>query len=87
MAKGNGRDWARTGTIVAMAEWLRKNSGALCVVVIRRDDSSLAVAEGMSARDIPALLHEHLSLLVADLETARKEKRPAARAELGELKE
>jgi hypothetical protein len=86
-AKRKGPDWMKTGTIVAMSEWLRKNSNALCVVVIRRDDSSMAVAEGMPARDIPALLDEHLAALVADLEPARKEKRPAARAELGELKE
>ena len=70
-----------------MSEWLRKNSDALCVVVIRRDDSALAVAEGMPARDVPALLDEHLARLVADLEPARREKRKAARAELGVLEE
>lgn len=87
MAKGKGPDWARTGTIVAMSEWLRKSSDALCVVVIRRDDSAMAVAKGMPARDVPALLYEHLAPLIADLEPARREKRAAARAELGELKE
>jgi hypothetical protein len=80
-------DWTRTGTIVAYAEWLRKKSGALAVIVVRRDDSALAADEQLAPLDVAPLAMMHLPGLVTDLANARKEKRKAARNELGELHE
>jgi len=79
--------WEKTGTIVAYAEWLRAKSGALCVVIVRRDDAALAADEKLAPGDARELLFERVTELAADLAAARKEKRKAARIELGELHE
>ena len=36
-------DWTRTGTIEGYAKWLQKASGALAVIVVRVNDSALAL--------------------------------------------
>ena len=80
-------DWTKTGTIVAYAEWLREKSGALAVVIVRRDDAALAADPQLAAEDARELVEARVSLLADDLEAARREKRKAARLELGELHE
>ena len=82
-----GPDWGRTGTVVAMAEWLRKNSGALAVMVIRRDDAALAADPAIAPADVRDLVESYAGRLTADLERARRESRAGARLELGELHE
>jgi len=82
-----GPDWTRTGTIVAYAEWLRSKSGALAVVVVRRDDAALAADLLLAPVDAQDLVIERVIDLARDLPAARKEKRKAARLELGELHE
>lgn len=88
-------DWTKTGTIAGYAEYLRKQAGALCVVVIRRDDSALAV-EGLAlaaadpalpAQDLQTLIELHLPGLIEDVARARAEKRKTARLTWGDLKE
>ena len=69
------RDWARTGTIVAMADWLRRESGALAVIVMRGQDGALAVDEAIAPRDVEAMMCAHLTPLVEDLGRAREEMR------------
>ncbi len=86
MAK-TGPDWTKTGTIVAYAEWLRKASGAFAVVVVRRDDAALAADPLIAPADIKDLIEDRTSRLVWDLDAARKEKRKAARLELGPMPE
>jgi hypothetical protein len=86
MAK-TGPDWAKTGTIVAYAEWLRAKSDALCVVVIRRDDAALAADAQLMPADAKDLVEQRIGELAMDLAEARKEKRKAARLELGPLRE
>ena len=87
MASSKGPDWTKTGTIVAYAEWLREKSGALAVVIVRRDDAALAADPHLAALDAQELVEARVSLLADDLEAARREKRKAARLELGELHE
>jgi hypothetical protein len=82
-----GPDWTKTGTIVAYAEWLRSKSGALAVVIVRRDDAALAADAQLAAMDARELVEERVAVLADDLEASRKEKRKAARLELGELHE
>ena len=82
-----GPDWGKTGTIVAMAEWLRKNSGALAVVVIRRDDAALAADPKIAPADVRDLVEDYTPRLAGDLERARREMRAGARLEMGELRE
>lgn len=82
MSARKGPDWRKTGTIVAMAEWLREKSGAFAVVVIRRDDAALAVDPAIAPGDARELLLERVPNLAADLAAARQEKRKGARMEL-----
>ena len=80
-------DWTSVDTAAAMAEWLRAEAGALCVLVIRCDDAVLAADAGLAPADAAGLIEEYTPGLAADLAGARKEKRAAARVELGELHE
>ena len=82
-----GLDWAKTGTVSAMAEWLRAKSDALCVVVVRRDDAVLAADARLTPADAMERVVEYLPGLAADLEASRKQKRSAARLELGPVPE
>lgn len=81
----SGPNWEKTGTVSGYAEWLRKKSGALAVVVVRRDDAVLAAAADLAPSDAREVIEARLADLAFDLEAARKEKRPAARLELGKL--
>ncbi len=84
---GKGPDWGKTGTIVAMAEWLRKNSGALAVVVIRRDDAALAADPAMPPADVRRLVEDYTPRLAGDLERARREARAGGRLEMEPISE
>ena len=68
---------------MAYAEWLRAKSDALCVVVIRRDDAALAADAQLMPADAKDLVEQRIGELAMDLAEARKEKRKAARLELG----
>jgi len=80
-------DWTRTGTIAAYAEWLRKKSGAFAVIIVRRDDAALASDEELRPADVRDLVETACARMVDDMEAARKEKRPAARAQYGPMPE
>jgi hypothetical protein len=80
-------DWTKTGTIVAMAEWLRKSGDELAVVVIRPSDAAFAADPILAAADAGALIEHYLPQLVEDLAKAHQEKRAAGRLELGEMHE
>jgi hypothetical protein len=84
---GKAPDWTRTGTIVGYAEYLRKQSGALCVVVIRRDDAALVADPLLAPSDARELVDTRMVDLEFDLAAARREKRKGARVELGPLQE
>lgn len=81
MAKGP--DWEKTGTIVAYAEWLRKKSDAFAVVVIRRDDATLAVHPDVPPRDAQDLVETRIGDLAVAVDQARRGKRKDSRLELG----
>jgi hypothetical protein len=85
--KGKGPDWTKTGTVVAYAEWLREKSGALAVVVVRRDDAALAADLTIKVADVGERIMDDLPALVLDLPKARAEKRKAARLERGPISE
>jgi hypothetical protein len=87
VSNSKGPDWTRTGTIVAYAEWLRSKSDAFAVVLIRRDDSALAVDGQLAPADAECLINTYLPKLFRDLEVARREKRKGARLELGTIQE
>lgn len=72
-------DWKKTGTVAAMAEWLRSDADALCVVVVRVNDAVLAADPKLMPDDAKDLVVERVIELARDLEAARKEKRKAAR--------
>jgi hypothetical protein len=83
MANSKGPDWEKTGTIVAMAEWLRSKSGAFAVVVIRRDDAALAIHRDIAPRDAQNLVEDRIGDLAVAADDVRRGKRKDARLELG----
>jgi cysteine synthase len=76
-------DWTRTGTIAGYAEYLRKQGDAICVLVIRPHDSVFAVDPGCAPADAERLVTDYLPRLAGRVEQARREKKQAARLELG----
>ncbi|MGB7985080.1 MAG: hypothetical protein WCF54_07970 [Terracidiphilus sp.] len=74
-------DWTRTGTVEGYAEYLRKKSDALCVVVIRPFNSVLAADADISVADCQKRLLEEIPGLIGELHRARAEKKKAARVE------
>jgi hypothetical protein len=79
-------DWTRMGTLAGYAKYLREQSGALMVMVIRRDDSVMSIDEQLLGKDVIPLVSEHIGGLVEDVAKAREEKRPA-RLQMEELEE
>ncbi|MDR3741620.1 MAG: hypothetical protein P4L40_21585 [Terracidiphilus sp.] len=80
-------DWTKTGTVEAMAEWLRSKSDALCVVVIRPFNSVLAADPDLAPMDCGERLAEELPGLLVALSQARTEKKRAARVVHEEMSE
>jgi cysteine synthase len=76
-------DWTRTGTVAGFAKYLRKQSDALCVLVIRPHDAVFDVDPQCSPSDAEAKVMEYLPYLASHVEAARREKKQAARLELG----
>lgn len=81
------RDWMRTGTIVGYAEYLRKQGNAICVLVIRAHDSVFAVDPSCAPEDAQRLVEQYVPRLAGQVQNTRREKRQAARLELGENRE
>jgi cysteine synthase len=81
MANRAAPDWTRTGTVEGYAEYLRKQSDALCVVVIRPFNSVMAADPLLAPADCATRLDEELPGLLAELVKARLEKKKAARVE------
>lgn len=71
-------DWTKTGTVEGYAQYLCKQSNALCVVVIRPFNSVLAADLNLSPADCGKRLAEELPELVLKLHEARAEKKKAA---------
>lgn len=72
-------DWTKTGTVEGYAGSLRKNSDAICVLVIRPHDSIFAVDPKCAPAEAEKLVMEYLPLLAGRVEEARREKKRAAR--------
>ncbi len=87
MADKKGPDWTRTGTVAGYAEYLRKQGDAICVLVIRPHDSVFAVDPRCAPEDAERLASEYVPRLAAQVENARREKKQAARLELGPMPE
>ena len=69
------REWDLTSTssLQGSAEWLRKKSGALLVVVIRVDDLAIAADPACAPRESENLLLDRAPELHARLEELRRE--------------
>lgn len=82
-----GLDWSKTGTVVAMAEWLRSKSDAIAVLVVRPNDGALAVDPRCAPADAGELLLERLPQLLLNLDEARRGKKDSARVTLEAMSE
>jgi len=80
-------DWTRTGTVAGYAEWLRSKSDAICVLVVRPNDSVFAVDPRCAPSDAEERCNAYLPRLAMRVDQARKEKKPAARLELERVPE
>lgn len=60
-----------------MAEWIRKRSDAIVVMVVRGQDTAFAVAETCAPADAADLVREQLPQMVEDTNRARAERRDA----------
>lgn len=78
-------DWTKTGTVAGYAEYLRKQSDAICVLVIRPHDSVFAVDPRCAPADAEQLVKDYVPRLAERVDLARKEKKTAARLELGPM--
>ena len=76
-------DWTRTGTVEGYAEYLRKQSDAICVLVIRPHDSVFAVDPLCAPADAERLVNDYVPRLAGRVEQARRDKKQAVRLELG----
>ena len=65
-------DWTKTGTVEGYAKYLAKQSGALCVLVIRPHDSVFAVDPKCPPSDAGELVAEYLPWLVSRVVHERK---------------
>lgn len=83
----DNRDWTKTGTVASMADWLRKKSGALAVIVVRVEDAVLSADAEIAPSDVERVVADKLLLLTKNLAAARLKKKHAARLDLGPLGE
>jgi cysteine synthase len=75
-------DWTKTGTVAGYAEYLRKQSDAICVLVICPHRSVFCVDPVCAPEDAQRLVEEYVPRLAERVEQARKEKKKAARLEM-----
>ena len=76
-------DWTKTGTAAGYADWLCKASDAICVLVIRPQDSVFSVDPRCKPEDAEQLVKDYVPRLAERVERTRREKKQAARLEFG----
>jgi hypothetical protein len=87
MSERKDRDWAATGTVQGMADWIRSKSDAICVLVIRPDDAVFSVAPACSPTDAEDLVIDRVFELRRAVDAARKKGRYAGRVNLDPTRE
>jgi hypothetical protein len=75
MSKGKGWDLTSLHSLEGAAEWIRKNSGALLVLVVRAEDIAFAV----DAQIAPADARVMVELVMPDVQRRLEQQRMAAR--------
>lgn len=84
---GKDLDWSKTGTVEAMARWIRDNSGAMAVVVVRVDDAVLAADGKLEPQDAQDLVIDRVIDLARLLKAERQAKKKSARLKLDPVRE
>jgi hypothetical protein len=75
MSKGKGWDLTSLHSLEGAAEWIRKNSDALLVLVVRREDIAFAVHEDVRPFEAIQMVELVLPATQAQLEERREEAR------------
>lgn len=75
MSKGKGWDLTSLHSLEGAAEWIRKNSGALLVLVVRAEDVAFAVDKDVA----PAAAVDMVELVMPDAMHRLEQQRIAAR--------
>lgn len=74
---GERKKWDLTSrrSLAAAAEWLRKNSDAIAVIVVRGEDTVMAVHEDAAPHDAVETVRELLPAMAEEVNQERREKR------------
>jgi cysteine synthase len=80
-------DWTKTGTVVGYADWLRKKSDAICVVVICPDRNVLCVDPDCRPRDAQRMVEDRIGDLAIAVDRMRRGLSKDGRVELPPVEE
>lgn len=80
-------DWTKTGTVVGFADHLRKQSDAICVVVICPNRSVFSVDPACSPRDAQRLVEDRIGDLAVAVDRMRRGVSKDGRVELPPVEE
>jgi len=80
VSKGKGWDLTSLHSLEGATEWIRKNAGALLVLVVRAEDVAFAVDGEVSPSDAVAMVEVVMPGAMARLDEMRKEKKARAKA-------
>lgn len=70
-------DLISTHALEGAAEWIRKRSDAIVVMVVRGQDTAFAVAESCAPADAAELVRDELPRMVEETNRARSSRRDA----------
>ena len=79
MSKGKGWDLMSRRSLESAAEWIRKGSGALLVLVVRAEDVAFALDAQIAPRDARDMVDAALEGVAEQMEDARLEARARKR--------
>ena len=79
MSKGKGWDLTSRRSLESAAEWIRKGSGALLVLVVRAEDVAFALDAQIAPRDARDMVDAALEGVAEQMEDARLEARARKR--------
>ena len=80
MSKGKGWDLTSTHSLEGAAEWIRKRSDAILVLVVRGEDFAFAVDEQVSPHSAREMVEVVMPQVEQQLQEQRLEARARARA-------
>jgi hypothetical protein len=85
MSKGAKRDMTALHAVEGLAEWIRKGSGALLVLVVRSEDAVVAVDPLIAPGDALTMVEVAMPEAMARLNEVRHEAKQKGRSKAGKM--